>query len=178
MRDRIIAAASNQLSGHGYEEVGLKEIGAAVGITRSGVLYHFATKADLFSAVIEPFVHGLEARLGVLERTGVRQRPEAVLGAVLDVVLEHQVAAELIAFDISGRRAVDLQDWTQRQVERVLRLLIPPTGGTIVDRLRGLAALSALVGGIRALPSPLRPEHREVILRCSVAAASRGGRPT
>lgn len=52
-RERLVAVATRLFDRRGYAAVGIEDIGAAAGITGPSVYYHFASKADLLSEIIE-----------------------------------------------------------------------------------------------------------------------------
>ena len=49
----IVAAAAEAFARGGYRATGLREIAAALGLTHGALLYHFASKVDLLTAVLE-----------------------------------------------------------------------------------------------------------------------------
>ncbi|MFC4072017.1 TetR/AcrR family transcriptional regulator [Actinoplanes subglobosus] len=52
-RDRILTAATREFGRKGYESARIADIARSAGVTDAGVLHHFATKHDLFMAVVE-----------------------------------------------------------------------------------------------------------------------------
>lgn len=52
-RTRILAAATTEFGRKGYESTRIADIARSAGVTDAGVLHHFATKHDLFMAVVE-----------------------------------------------------------------------------------------------------------------------------
>ncbi|BBH70174.1 TetR family transcriptional regulator [Actinoplanes sp. OR16] len=52
-RTRILTAATREFGRKGYENARIADIARAAGVTDAGVLHHFATKRDLFLAVVE-----------------------------------------------------------------------------------------------------------------------------
>jgi len=52
-RERILAAATDAFSEHGYRGASLAAIARSIGMTQQGVLYHFPTKVSLLLAVLE-----------------------------------------------------------------------------------------------------------------------------
>lgn len=56
---RVFAAARQLFLNHGYAAVSMQQIADAVGIKKASLYYHFASKEDLYKAVIEAEVAGL-----------------------------------------------------------------------------------------------------------------------
>jgi AcrR family transcriptional regulator len=52
-RDRILEVAIGVFAGRGFRSVSIDAIAAEAGVSRQGLLYHFASKTDLLIAVLE-----------------------------------------------------------------------------------------------------------------------------
>lgn len=169
-RTRIMRAARDQFGELGYERASLDQIGHQAGITRGAVLYHFQSKSELMSALLEPFIVRLDSELDRFETGTSSPRPRVVLGAVLDALLATRPAAELLARDISGRHALDLDDWFTASVDRIVRLLTVDHPDDAAARIRALSALGALVRPLVSLPGTLPETHRDTILAAAVNA--------
>ncbi|MGH3951586.1 MAG: TetR/AcrR family transcriptional regulator, partial [Pseudonocardiaceae bacterium] len=52
-RERLVAVATQMFDRRGYAAVGIEDIGAAAGITGPSVYYHFASKAELLTDIVE-----------------------------------------------------------------------------------------------------------------------------
>ncbi|MGH3519931.1 MAG: TetR/AcrR family transcriptional regulator [Haloechinothrix sp.] len=52
-RERLIAVATQLFDRRGYAAVGIEDIGAAAGITGPSVYYHFQSKAELLTEIVE-----------------------------------------------------------------------------------------------------------------------------
>ena len=58
-RERLVAAAFEEIHRHGYQGAGLDTILANAGVTKGALYHHFADKADLAHAVIDEVIRGL-----------------------------------------------------------------------------------------------------------------------
>jgi AcrR family transcriptional regulator len=56
MRSRILAEAARRFVVHGYNGISMREIGAACGISKAALYYHFADKEDLIVAILEGYL--------------------------------------------------------------------------------------------------------------------------
>jgi AcrR family transcriptional regulator len=80
---QIVRAAGRLFRLHGFNGVGIDEIMDAAGLTRGGFYGYFASKADLFAAVIEgehDFNKRMAARKGDDSKALMRQAMEVVSG--------------------------------------------------------------------------------------------------
>lgn len=100
-RGRILAAAAHVFAQHGYNGATLDDVAAEAGLTKGAVYWHFASKTDLFLALMEDnFAQQAE------------QLPVAV-GQMRDVEsLTRILRASLIA-------CVEQQDWPRLMMEFV-----------------------------------------------------------
>lgn len=78
-RDQILAAATRAFARAGFAATSLDDVAREAGITRVIVYRHFASKADLYRAVLEHIC----ARLG--EATGAPRFTDASIGGLLAV---------------------------------------------------------------------------------------------
>jgi AcrR family transcriptional regulator len=75
-KERILAVAADLVARHGYHEVSMADIGAAAGITGSGLYRHFASKSALLVALFDRAIDGLlRDEMRIVTRSAV-----AVLG--------------------------------------------------------------------------------------------------
>ena len=60
-RGSLLRAAASVVAERGYAALTLDAVGAAAGVSKGGVLYHFATKEALVAALVEQLSTGFEA---------------------------------------------------------------------------------------------------------------------
>ena len=60
-RDVLLRAAASTVAEHGYAALTLDAVGAAAGVSKGGVLYHFPTKDALVAGLIEDLAQRFEA---------------------------------------------------------------------------------------------------------------------
>ena len=61
MRGSLLRAAATLVAERGYSALTLDAVGAATGVSKGGVLYHFPTKAALVAALLEELTTGFDA---------------------------------------------------------------------------------------------------------------------
>jgi len=94
-RERIMAAAVAVFSGKGFQRASLDEIAAEAGLTKGAIYWHFRSKNDLFSALLEdrfqrhtaPFSAELALALG---NGDTAQRQQAVAMLMRDILRRFQ----------------------------------------------------------------------------------------
>jgi AcrR family transcriptional regulator len=83
-RAQILDAALRLFVRQGYQRTSVREIAEQLGLTKTAVLYHFPSKADIFAALAEPFLDDLEAALATTDSA------PAVIEGILDTFLAHR----------------------------------------------------------------------------------------
>lgn len=168
VRERILAIAKEQFHNYGYDRTSLAEIGAALGLTRGAVLYHFGSKAGLLTYLLKPFMVGLDQSLDQMESATPSPRPAAVVDVALELLVTTRTAADLLARDVASRHALDLDAWFTTNSTRLVRLLVPTSGADPAAEARGYAALGALIRPLAHLrgpiPDPVRRAVRDAAL--------------
>ena len=59
--EKIVAAARKEFLTYGFTDASMRRIAAAAGMSASGLYKHFASKEEMFSALVEPAYQGLLA---------------------------------------------------------------------------------------------------------------------
>ena len=109
-RQEILRAAGTVFVELGYDAASLDEIAQRVGVTRTGVLYHFHSKEALLLGVVAPLLVDTEellARTAPADEPTSAQRRE-VVGAMFDLFVRHRHAAELIVGHPSTVATLDI----------------------------------------------------------------------
>jgi AcrR family transcriptional regulator len=85
-RERIVAAAFEEIHRHGYQGTGLDTILDNAGVTKGALYHHFADKADLAHAVIDEVIRGLTLQRWTGPLATYAGDPISGIELVLDVV--------------------------------------------------------------------------------------------
>lgn len=124
VRSRVLVAAERRFAELGYTETRLEDIGAAVGVGRSVVLYHFKDKPQLYRAVLDALFGGM---MDVIRRElaglgDLQTRFERAVRAAVAYVVARPAAAK-----IAMREAVspdpEIQNEIRRQAAPMVELL-------------------------------------------------------
>src|SRR5882762_1500915 len=73
-KERILAAAADLLAHRGFHAVAMADIGAAAGITGSGVYRHFGSKSAVLVALFDRVIDGLLQTAAVIVRESADER--------------------------------------------------------------------------------------------------------
>jgi len=91
---RTIALA--QFARAGYSATSLQHIAEIAGLSKSSVLYHYASKEALLEAAIAPAIDRMVDILGEFERVGLSgENRLAFLESFVDVLLDHRLEVNL-----------------------------------------------------------------------------------
>ena len=93
-RAEIIAAAERHFATSGFRDTCLEDIAADVGIRRASIAYHFSSKVELYTAVMETVFAGWAENLPTGGSTA--HRIEAAMTGWIEFVAQRPSAARLI----------------------------------------------------------------------------------
>ncbi|MDL9935176.1 helix-turn-helix domain-containing protein [Gordonia sp. ABSL1-1] len=164
-RDQILDAAADLFADRGYSNVGVDDIGAAVGITGPSVYKHFSSKLAILVAIGQRSAMRLEA--GVLAAFSATSDPAKLLGLLVDSYVsvitstpDLSVAFNSAAILAGKPPAVELLDIQRRYVARWTDLLLAVDNGLKRDQATVAvhAALSIINDAVRMRRGVGRPE--------------------
>jgi TetR/AcrR family transcriptional regulator len=106
-REAIRAAAEAMFAERGFMETRLEDVAQRVGIRRASLLYHFASKAELYLAVFDSMLDDLRLRTAAAGR----QPPQGaaidrLLGVWARFVFERPAFVRLLMREMSGTRSI------------------------------------------------------------------------
>lgn len=166
-RAALVAAAARRFRREGMAGIGIDGLAKEAGQTSGAVYAHFASKAELFGAVVEDGMNRLLAGAQAERARG----GDLVSFARRYLTMEHRDAVEqgclLPALSADIARADDATRRAYAQgLERVAAALAPGE-----ERERAIAILSLCAGGVllaRAVPEPASAE--EILRSCRACA--------
>ena len=97
-RARILAAAEARFARRGFAETRLEDVAEEVGVKRAALFYHFASKRELFLAVVEGAFGDLLSRIEEIltEPAPLPRRIDAAVETWVDAVASRPTLARLI----------------------------------------------------------------------------------
>jgi AcrR family transcriptional regulator len=123
-RAEIVAAAEHRIAEFGYDATRLEDVATDVGLGRSGVLYHFPDKRQLYRAVLDDLFGDEVDRLRrALAGSGsLPDRIERVIDVAIDFLVERPAAARIALREASATDPA-IRDEVRRQSGPLFDLL-------------------------------------------------------
>jgi AcrR family transcriptional regulator len=119
-RRRILVAAEELLGERGYHGMRLEEVARRVGVRKASLFHHFASKRDLYRAVLEEGVGEAEAMIeGALATQGGSRVDHlaALAEACVELVARHPARTKILLRQSLGDAP---PDWPRTDLERLL----------------------------------------------------------
>lgn len=147
-REQIQAVALRLFVERGYDGASLREIAECLGVTKAALYYHFQSKEQILTSLIEDFLGQLDA---LVHWAQDQPRTPAARVEVLRRYSELLTGrtAELARFMHEGRsgiRELSLAAKIRAHFVALIDLLVPP-GNTLAGRMRAQIALMTLHAG-------------------------------
>lgn len=91
-REKLLHAAADLVAEHGVQHLTIEAAAAAAGVTKAGLIYHFKTRDDLLSALVEHMVGELDLQThgGVLVEG--EATPKSLIGSMEKFTFDMQPA--------------------------------------------------------------------------------------
>jgi AcrR family transcriptional regulator len=156
-RERLIARAAELFGEHGYHNVSMEQIGAAVGMSGSAVYRHFSTKEELFAATVERAVDRTLSAITATADDG--DVPMAVLERIAEAITAASGAESKLflvylheAAYLAGERRQRIHDGQERVMRLFTDRLLAARPGLTADQAEFLirAATGVIFGWLRA----------------------------
>ena len=140
-RQRIEAVALELFTTQGVGRTTLQEIADRLGLTKTALYYHFASKGDLVRSVVGKAVAELTAFLNEAEHDP--DNPRAILEGFFDLCYAHRNVLRALIFDPTAMAHLDHTDFMPRPTHQAQRLLAGPDP-TPEQRIRAFMAIQGL----------------------------------
>jgi AcrR family transcriptional regulator len=172
-RERILDAARALFAEHGYAGTSVRDIADALGVTKAALYYHFAGKADILLALVEPLLDDLDMLSECAERKGVPDREAAMRGFVRLLAARAPAMIALLS-DQSAKHDLGEGLGAEARFRRLERALA--TDGDVLSVRCALGAahfgiLATLAANARVgEPPAVTDDEIERVIRASLAA--------
>ncbi|WP_433532755.1 TetR family transcriptional regulator [Micromonospora sp. CA-263727] len=167
-RSRILRAALDLFTEHGYQHTSLRQIAERLRLTKAAILYHFPSKAHLLTALSEPFLRDLEALLAKADALPAEQARWALLEDWVDTMLAHREPLGMLFHDLA---LVDRGSTYHRLMRVAMRAneIVAGPGAGRRERVRAVQAIAMCsdpVVFLMEVPAPvLRDDMLEGVRR-------------
>lgn len=160
-REGLLAVAVQLFNEQGYDATSVADLARRLGLTKSALYHHFASKEELLAVALEAALGGLEA---VLDQPGAREgaasdRLRFVLTGATDVLVA-QLPAVTLLLRVRGNSAVEQVALERRRVfdHRVTALVAEAQAeGSVRDDVDAAVAARLLFGMINSVVEWYRP---------------------
>lgn len=149
-RARLIDAAIALFGRHSFAGTSLQMIADELGFTKAAIYYHFRSREQLLTGVVEPIFRQLETVVDAAETLrSVSARADAMLCGYAEMAVRHRALVSVLGGDPSVIRQLSAQPGWAELIERQMRLLadVEPGPG-------GLVKAAVVVGGIAGAVGP------------------------
>ena len=149
-RARLIDAAIELFQQHSFAGTSLQMIADELGVTKAAIYYHFHSREQLLTAVVEPIYRQLEIVVEDAESLrSVSARADAMLCGYAEMAVRHRALVSVLGGDPSVIRQLSSQPGWAELIERQMNLLadVEPGPG-------GLVKAAVVVGGIAGAVGP------------------------
>ena len=146
-RERILAVANELFTEQGYEGTSLREIADRLGITKAALYYHFRSKDEILTTLLEPFFVLLDELLGRLEDA---HDVEAWADALTWMVTRSSTTSTSSGWSGSNRHVVELLlesvEHDHAEMHARIEAAAHAAASSVAEEVRMIAALGAVTG--------------------------------
>jgi len=155
-RARILTEAARLFVASGYHGVSMREVAAAVGVTKPALYHHYEDKEALFLAMLEGTLAGLGRLVGhAAAQRGIRAQLETLVSDLLASAPEQRVGLQLageLRHVSPGRRAAFESEYRRVWMGGLTELI---EGAAVQGQLRADLPPAVLTRALLALLYPL-----------------------
>ena len=123
----VLRTAIDLFNRQGYDGTSMSDLAAELGLTKSAIYHHVASKEQLLSEALDEALDGLEAAIAAVEGLGdasAYERLRSVVRQSVEVLVAHQPAVTLL-LRVRGNSEVELAALARRRrIDRRLATLV------------------------------------------------------
>jgi AcrR family transcriptional regulator len=162
-RSRILDAALDVFSEHGFEGSTLQQIADRLGFTKAALYYHFRSKDDILGALLAPANTGLEEMLDAHAGTpDTHGRRRQFMADYLDYLLSHRRLIAYISSDLATLAHPAMAGSRERR--RRMEAMLAGDDLDFADQIRVAVAFGGLHAAIARNPDADTEDLREALL--------------
>lgn len=169
-RVRLVDAAIALITKHGFAGTSLQMIADELGFTKAAIYYHFRTREQLLTAVVEPFLAELRTVIDDAEHLrGVHARADRMVRGYAELAVRNRALVSVLAGDPSVTEALRARPEWDAVIRRQMTLLTDVEPGPA-----GMVKAMVVFSGISGAAGPASAEiPDEELLRHLVETSRR-----
>lgn len=146
-RDRIQDVALHLFSEQGYDKASLREIAERLGVTKAALYYHFRTKEDILTSVVDEVAAALDEMIDwARDRPATAQTRQEIVRRLAQLIKEGRVYHIMRFFNENQSALRDLSAGEEiAERIRAIWALLNVSGGDLVTQLRSRLAVTTLM---------------------------------
>jgi AcrR family transcriptional regulator len=167
-REAILAAALDAFAAGGYHETSLDHVAARAGISKALIYEHFASKRELFGALLDTYVGELMERVtgAIVAAEPGEERLRAGIASFLSFVEERRDVWRMLVRNVTDPEIAAALERLRHEVAGSITILMaeeaPPDLYPEVNRDQAITIVAEqIVGAVQSLAN-WWDEHREV----------------
>lgn len=168
---RIQAVARELFVRQGVQQTSLRQISDELGITKPALYYHFASREDLVTSIIQPLVDDMDRFVADLEPADARE----LLEDYFDLSWQHRDIIAMLVRDLAVLSHTDLAERMFSWRREIISLLLGPEI-TQEQHIRATVALGGLADCTVVYAHLPTAEVRPVAVEAALAALGMTGR--
>lgn len=148
-RVRLVDAAVRLITRHGFAGTSLQMIADELGFTKAAIYYHFRTREQLLTALVEPFLDELRAVIEEAERLrGVQARADRMVRGYAELAVRNRALVSVLAGDPSVIEALQTRPEWAAVINRQMGLLtdVAPGPAGMVKAMMVFSGMSGAAG--------------------------------
>lgn len=149
-RERLVTAAVELFTRHGFAGTSLQMIADELGFTKAAIYYHFRTREQLLTAVVEPILGELQTVIEAAEQQrSAHARADRMVCGYAAIAVRNRALVSVLACDPSVNEALRARpDW-DAVINRQMALLADVEPGPA-----GMVKASMVFSGIAGAAAP------------------------
>jgi AcrR family transcriptional regulator len=166
-RARILATARELFARRGVQQVSLRDIAEALGITKPALYYHFDSREALLASIVAPLLADMDAFLAA--REGTRPDLRILMADYFDLLLVHRELITMLVRDLATLGMADLATRMIAWRQRLMELMLGP-GAPVAAHVRAVVAIGGLSDCTISFPGVPMEKIRATAVEAACAA--------
>ncbi|MGV0810456.1 helix-turn-helix domain-containing protein [Mycolicibacterium boenickei] len=149
-RERLVEAAVRLITRHGFAGTSLQMIADELGFTKAAIYYHFRTREQLLSAVVEPFLTRMQALVEDAEHQRTASaRADRLIRGYAELAVRNRALVSVLASDPSVNEVLRNRPEWESVINRQMALLADVDPGP-AGMVKAAMVFAGIAGGAGA----------------------------